>query len=292
VGDLLVEAGDTEFVVTHVQSLADARQTLAENAFDCVLADLTLPDAHWLEAPAELHAVAPDVPIVILSGLADESLAMKAVHEGAQDYLVKGHTDSHLLSRSIRYAIERKQAEAESNDDAMYDTLTGLPNRHLFITELDHAMAKRNELHPSVAVLFVHLDDLELINDSLGRPVGRELTRAVGDRLRQVLPEQEAVACFGSGLFGLLSEHMSSGRYRARTIERILECFQKPFVLDHETVFATARIGVAISDLEDDDDPEALVREAEAMARETEGQEGSSPLFAVPHSGTSPGNGN
>jgi diguanylate cyclase (GGDEF)-like protein len=282
VRDLLEQKGDTDFAVTHVASLAEARRALADSSPNCVLADLTLPDAYWLAAPTELHALAPDVPIVILSGLADESLAMKAVHEGAQDYLVKGHTDGQLLRRSIHYAIERKQAEAASLDEAMYDSLTGLPNRHSFVKQLRHALALRNELHPSVGVLFVHLDDLELINQSLGRPVRRKLMRAVGDRLRMALPDQEAVACFGSGLFGLSSEHMSSGRYRARLIERVLSCFEKPFALESQRVFVAARIGVAVSELADDDDPEALIRRAEAISQESGQEETPSRVFAVP----------
>lgn len=284
VRDLLEEAGDTDFAITHVASLAEARHALAESSPDCVLADLTLPDARWLEAPTELRALAPEVPVVILSGLEDETLATKAVHGGAQDYLVKGHTDAHLLSRSIHYAIERKHAEAELAHDAMYDSLTGLPNRHLFVQRLSHALARRSQEHPSVAVLFVHLDDLELINDSLGRPVGKELGRVVAERLRAALPEPASVACFGSGLFGLLSEDMSSGRYRARMIERVLKSFEQPFILETETVFVTARIGVAVSQVGTDDDPEGLIRRAEAASQESEGQETPARVFAVPGS--------
>jgi two-component system cell cycle response regulator len=281
VGDLLEHAGDTDFAVTHVGSLSDARRALAQSRPDCVLADLTLPDAQWLEAPTELRALAPDVPVVILSGVADELLAMKAVHEGAQDYLVKGHIDGHLLGRSIQYAIERKQAEAESDHDAMYDPLTGLSNRNFFTERLAHALRQRSREHPSVAILFVHLDDLRLVNDSLGRPVGKELVRAVGDRLRAVLPQPAAVASLGSGFFGLFSEDLASGQYRARTIERVLKLFEHSFALEEGTVFVTARIGVVVSDLWSDEDAEALVRRAEAASQETEAQETGSPLFAV-----------
>jgi diguanylate cyclase (GGDEF)-like protein len=266
VSDLLETSGDTDFAVTHAGSLGEARRVLAERRPDCVLADLTLPDANWLEAPTELQAVAPDVPIVILSGLADESLAIKAVHEGAQDYLVKGHTDGHRLRRSIHFAVERKHAEAESLHDAMVDSLTGLPNRRLFIRRLGNALAARTKRHPSVAVVFVHLNDLERINDSLGRPVGRELMRAVGERLRTVLPEPGAVACVGPALFGILSRHTSSGRHRARIIERALASFESPFVLESGSVFVTARVGVAVAELGQDDDPEALIRRTEAIS--------------------------
>src|SRR4051812_49139623 len=85
--ELLSEATDDAFRVTHVEQLADARQEVMEYGTECVLLDLSLPDASRLEALMQLRAAAPDVPIVILSGLQDELLAVKAVQEGAQAYL-------------------------------------------------------------------------------------------------------------------------------------------------------------------------------------------------------------
>ena len=179
VRDMLAEAWNTEFEVRHASCLEDARRALLDFSPGCILVDLTLPDARWLEAPCELLALAPNVPVVILSGLDDESLAMRAVHEGAQDYLVKGHANSHSLGRAIIYAIERMQAEAESAKDATYDSLTGLPNRNLFIQRLEQARLRHAGQLASVAVLSVHLENLELINDSLGRPAGKQLLQAV-----------------------------------------------------------------------------------------------------------------
>jgi sigma-B regulation protein RsbU (phosphoserine phosphatase) len=74
-----------------------------------VLLDLTLPDSIGLETFATLHAAAPEVPIIVLSGRDDEALAIKTLHEGAQDYLVKGQVSGQLLVRAMRYAIERKR---------------------------------------------------------------------------------------------------------------------------------------------------------------------------------------
>ena len=101
----------TEFDVHHVERLAQARERLMHNGTGCVLLDLSLPDANRLEALMQLRAAAPDVPIVILSGLQDELLAVKAVQEGAQDYLIKGRVDGVLLARALRYAVERKRAD-------------------------------------------------------------------------------------------------------------------------------------------------------------------------------------
>ncbi len=75
-----------------------------------VLLDLTLPDANGFETFERIHRRFPNVPVVILTGLEDERLAIKAIESGAQDYLVKGHVDRQGLSRSLRYAIERKRA--------------------------------------------------------------------------------------------------------------------------------------------------------------------------------------
>ena len=142
---------------------------------DCILLDLTLPDAHWLEAPTELQGLVPDdVPIVILSGLDDESLAIKAVHEGAQDYLVKGHTDGYLLGRSIRYAIERKRAQAESANRSSTTGLTQLPEpRAVRQDRVKLCACPAKEERLPVGVVFIRLEDFELINDSLGRPAGK-----------------------------------------------------------------------------------------------------------------------
>jgi len=97
-----------EFSISHVTTLAEALTTLDLEVFDVALVDLSLPDAHGLQALEQVHGRAPVLPIVVLSGLDDEALAVQAVHEGAQDYLVKRHlSDADLLVRSMRYAIER-----------------------------------------------------------------------------------------------------------------------------------------------------------------------------------------
>lgn len=80
---------------------------------DCALVDLGLPDSQALEVVREISRRAPRLPVVVLSGNSDEVFALRAVREGAQDYLVKGRTDPSLLAKTIRYAIERKKIEHE-----------------------------------------------------------------------------------------------------------------------------------------------------------------------------------
>ncbi len=112
---MLAEVGSIPIDVECAACLSEGLKCLAMQGFDLVLLDLTLPDTQGLETFTRAHAQAPQVPIIVLTCLNDWSVAIEAVHEGAQDYLVKGHMDGDLLARSIRYAVERKRGE----DDRM-----------------------------------------------------------------------------------------------------------------------------------------------------------------------------
>jgi two-component system, cell cycle sensor histidine kinase and response regulator CckA len=98
---------------THAERMASALNHLQSKDFDVILLDLVLPDSQGMDTFAQIHAQVPLIPIVVLTGMADETLALRAMQAGAQDYLVKGQVSgSDLLMRSIRYAIERKRIEA------------------------------------------------------------------------------------------------------------------------------------------------------------------------------------
>jgi CheY-like chemotaxis protein len=97
--------------VVHVERMSEAEQHLAEHAVSIILLDLGLPDAQGLGAVRRAHAAAPHVPLVVLTGMDDESLATQTLQEGAQDYLVKGQIETRGLLRALRYAVERKTME-------------------------------------------------------------------------------------------------------------------------------------------------------------------------------------
>lgn len=107
---VLGEAPDVTFDLKCAERLSDAFERLGSAAYDVVLLDLSLPDSLGFETFRALHARFPSVPIVVLSGLDDEQLALRAVHAGAQDYLVKGRDTELFLVRAIRYAVERFRA--------------------------------------------------------------------------------------------------------------------------------------------------------------------------------------
>ncbi|HEY9846910.1 MAG TPA: response regulator, partial [Candidatus Caenarcaniphilales bacterium] len=108
---LLAEVTSVPLELTQVEQLSHAGQRLSQGSFDVVLLDLSLPDSQGLETFIKLQSQFRNVPVVVLTGLDDEMLALKAVQAGAQDYLSKGQVTGELLVRSMRYAIERKRSE-------------------------------------------------------------------------------------------------------------------------------------------------------------------------------------
>src|SRR4051794_19604992 len=129
--------GEGTFAVTHFTKLAEALDYVPGSEAVCLLVDLNLPDATGLEAVNALQDAAPLIPIVVLTGMDNDQLALDAMHAGAQDYLVKARADVDLITRSIRYAVERARSERHRADlqreqtarveaEAMADTLSRL----------------------------------------------------------------------------------------------------------------------------------------------------------------------
>lgn len=111
--ETLRDAQSMDFHLVHAETLRQGVEAVTGKGCDVVLLDLSLPDAHGLETVGRMLAAAPTLPIIVLTGLGDETIAVHAVHAGAQDYLVKGTVEGGTLGRAIRYAIERKRLEGE-----------------------------------------------------------------------------------------------------------------------------------------------------------------------------------
>ncbi|NTU78106.1 MAG: response regulator [Chloroflexales bacterium] len=105
----LLRESQAPIVITHTDRLASSYLCLARGAVDVILLDLSLPDSQGLSTFTSVHAAAPAVPVVVLTGLNDATVALQAMQAGAQDYLVKGQVDGDGLARALRYAIERQR---------------------------------------------------------------------------------------------------------------------------------------------------------------------------------------
>ncbi len=110
--ELLAEVG-SEVQLSYADRLSAGTASLLEGSFDAVLLDLGLPDSGGLDTLESLLEAADSVPVVVMTGLADEEMGVRAVQAGAQDYLVKGQVNGLLLTHALRYAVERGKAEEE-----------------------------------------------------------------------------------------------------------------------------------------------------------------------------------
>ena len=118
------------FSIRWAKKLSDGLDLVSSAPFDVVLLDLSLPDSSGYETINKIRRKIPMLPLIVLTGLNDETVGLKAVQEGAQDYLVKGTVDGPILSRIIRYAIERKK-----NEEALLESREKLTRKNREILE-------------------------------------------------------------------------------------------------------------------------------------------------------------
>lgn len=176
--EMLAQVAEARFHLECSPRLSTALQSLEQSHFDVLLLDLSLPDAQGLEAFSTLHRQAPEVPVVVLTGLEDAETGLRAVQEGAQDYLFKGHVDSFLLSRSLRYAIERHELLTDVREKARLLEKSEARSRKLIQENADGVVIIDRKgtiqfANPAAGALFRRPPE-ELIGEYAGIPLAPE----------------------------------------------------------------------------------------------------------------------
>ncbi len=141
----------------------------------------------------------------------------------------------------------RKNFEREVERLALYDSLTGLPNRTLFENRVTHALKRRTRMSHPLAVILLDLDRFKVINDTLGHPVGDVLLGMVAHRLSCALREEDTAARLGGDEFAILLEQIPSSEVAEEVAERVASVFEKPFEIMDTPVHVTASLGIALS---------------------------------------------
>lgn len=219
VKDMLSEAAKGHFTVHHRQRLSEGVELLKKESFDVVLLDLSLPDEQGLATLGAVRTAAPDLPVVIMTGLDDETRAIQALQGGAEDYLVKGQDTSSSLARCIRYAIERNRLEAtlestlewERRDWVRHQTLKDHKRYASMSKDPYFVPGKESVTHSTDARTELDEDDLVQLRDTYRRLVLRFIDPdnvRESDR-RQVLRELvQRLADAGAGARDVIHLHL------------------------------------------------------------------------------------
>lgn len=235
-----------ETVIEHRTRLGDVTPELAA-ACQCSLLDLSLPDASGLDAVRLLRERAPELPIIVLTGLDDVDLGVEALRNGAQDYLLKDHVDGLELDRAIRYSVERHRLEMALAHQAFHDPLTGLGNRALFRDRLELAQQRATRTEPSLGLVLLDLDHFKEVNDTLGHVVGDQLLVALTERLRRSLRPGDTLCRLGGDEFAVIREGLALPEHLEALARRLLHVFDEPLPLPSGPLSVSASCGVALA---------------------------------------------
>lgn len=205
VEELLSEAENPRVELEWAGFLSDALGRLSDGGIDAVLLDLSLPDSEGLVTFERTYAFAPDVPIIVLTDVDDQQLAMKTVQGGAQDYLLKHEVDGAVLLRSIRYAIERHRLLSALRSLSLIDDLTGLYNRRGFSELGEQQLKLARRMARGVLLVYADLDRFKTINDTLGHHVGDRALVKMSDLVQATFRRSDLIARLEGDEFAVLA---------------------------------------------------------------------------------------
>lgn len=244
---------------------------------EIVLTDIRMPVMDGIRMAREIRNLDREARIIILTANTDTSRILEAIDIGVNQYVLKPIDTVKLQSAmehclaGVRMERQLREREEHIRQMAYSDSLTGLPNRHLFNELLHQALAQANRHRRPLAILYLDLDRFKMINDTLGHTVGDQLLKLAGRRLRECCRrERDIVARRGGDEFIILLPELDDLHEPARVAQKILNAFAQVFVLPEHELFITTSVGVSVFPY-DGRDGETLIRNADlAMYRAKE----------------------
>lgn len=167
-----------------------------------------------------------------------------------------------IILLAIEDITERKKYEEKIQQMAFHDSLTGLPNRKLFSDRLGIVLAQAKRNKKKVGIVMLDLDNFKDVNDTLGHDVGDTLLKAVAERLSGTLRKSDTVARFGGDEFVLIFPDMEIIEEAIQVVQKIIDRFHKPFLIDTHQLVVTTSIGIAVYP-KDGMDEEILMKNAD-----------------------------
>ena len=220
---------------------------------DFILSDYSMPQFTAQDALQLMKERGLDLPFIIVSGCIGEDMAVECMKAGAADYLLKdrlgrlGHAVTQALERK-RLLEEKRQAEQRLFLETFHDSLTGLPNRALFMDRLERVfLQSRRQPGHLFALLQVNLDGFKMVHSGLGPSPADRLLIEVSQRILRRVRSVDTVARMEGDAFTLLIDNLKAVGNAMRVADRLQQEFSAPFGLEQGDVFLTPYIGIACS---------------------------------------------
>jgi diguanylate cyclase (GGDEF)-like protein len=245
-----------------VLSYADAEQRERYAAGPVVIDDLP-NDPSWRARPLREHGVVSSATVLV--GRRDAPTGLLGAHTRTRRNFSEQDLDFlSAVAHVLNGAVEGLRVEERIRHDALHDALTGLPNRTLLLERLRAALECADAEERPIALFFLDVDHLKVLNDSLGHHAGDELLRAIGPRLRAVLRPGDMIARFGGDEFAVLCDDVADEAQALRVAERLVRAFAEPFQVCGEPRFCSTSVGVVVSEPSGPRGPEELLSDADA----------------------------
>jgi diguanylate cyclase (GGDEF)-like protein len=263
--EMIAQAGEGDIQVTHVEKLSTALRRLNRESFDAILLHGDLLDSHGLDLLELLQAALARMPIVMLADRIDAGKERRAIQRGVQDVIIKKQWTAEQLVRSVRYAVDRKQAEQHLSYLAQYDPLTALANRALFRDRLVHALASAKRKKQELGIVLLGLDRFKSLADTLGSDGCDTLLKETANRLKQCTREVDTVARLVGDEFTCLLEGINCRADMEIVSKRVLASLSTPFAVKGQEVTVTASLGLAVYPLDGQQADELLQQAQNAL---------------------------
>jgi diguanylate cyclase (GGDEF)-like protein/PAS domain S-box-containing protein len=241
--------------ITFEEVIHPEDRVLAHQILDLVRSSGHQPGQHGERADWTVLRTGVELGTDPDSGAADHAQVEMSCRDLRHDGTVRG------LVVTLRDVTERRRLERELTHRALYDSLTGLPNRALFQERLQQAVVRAQRTHAVVGVLVVDLDDFKIVNDTLGHEVGDDLLVAAGERLASLVRPHDTAARLGGDEFAVLITDAHDPSDIELVADRIIAALAEPFVIGARRVGGVASVGVATT--AEAEDVQDLLRQAD-----------------------------